>query len=132
MGGMQTYLDLIDNNKTDVKTYKAPQLKTNTLEKLKTKLFSDDEKKPENTKPSPLISKLPSSILEAATNPQAVETVKQVALDVKGNQTSLVKSFFEANIETSSPVIKSKGIHPTVLNLKNSNSELGRKKLRSQ
>ena len=130
--GMQTYLDLIDNNKTDVKTYKAPQLKTNTLEKLKTKLFSDDGKKPENTKPSPLISKLPSSILEAATNPQAVETVKQVALDVKGNQTSLVKSFFEANIETSSPVIKSKGIHPTVLNLKNSNSELGRKKLTSQ
>ena len=129
--GMLTYLDLIDNNKTSIKSYKVPQLKTNTLDRLKTQLFNGETKNHEN-KSNLSVSKLPSSIIEAVTNSKSNETIKQVSLDVKSNQTSLVKSFFETNKEAPSPVLKSKGIHPAVLNLKKSNSDTGRKNLLNQ
>lgn len=131
--GMKSYLDLIDqNNKSDEKSYSIPQLRTNTLDRLKTKLFSESPKNSEIPQ-HPSVSKLSSSLMDAVANPQPNLSLKQQpSPEIQGNQTSLVKSFFESQKNIPSPIIKSKGIHPAILNLKHSKSESGIKSLSSQ
>ena len=136
--GMQSYLDLIDSNKTDVKSYQVPQVKTKTLDRLKSQLFNDDSKQIEL--PELSVKKLPSSLIDTVANSQNSEQRQSSPLIKRSSsnsgissQTAFVKSFFESQQkEMPSPVIKSKGIHPSVLSLKRSNSEAGERNMLSQ
>ena len=131
--GMQSYLDLIDEKKTEHKMYTTPSLKTNTLNKLKSKLFQEDSKSTESTPPSPLVRKLPMSVINAVAIPKPSELVKPaLSPEISSNSTKIAKSLFETQKEIPSPVIKSKGLHPSVLNLKRSNSDTFRKNIQNQ
>ena len=131
--GMQSYLDLIDEKKTEHKMYTSPPLKTNTLNKLKSKLFQEDSKSTESTPPSPLVRKLPMSVINAMATPKPSELVKPtLSPEISSTSTKIAKNLFETQKEIPSPVIKSKGLHPSVLNLKRSNSNTLRKNIQNQ
>ena len=129
---MKSYLDLIDDKKENIKSYNIPELKTQSLNKLKKQLFDETTNETEKAD-TPKVSRIPAALIEKIESPKVEITPPKIQSDIGSNQTDSIKSFFEKKQGVKeSPVIKPKTIHPSVQSLKASKPETEQSKLENQ
>ena len=129
---MKSYLNHIDDKKESIKSYNIPELKTQSLSKLKKQLFEETPNETEKVD-TPKVSRIPAALIEKIESPMVEITQPKIQSDIGSNQTETIKSFFEKKQEVKeSPLIKPKTIHPAVQSLKVSKSESEQSKLENQ
>ena len=106
--GMKTYLDLIDSNKKCDEGDKMPQIKLNSISRLKSSLLDAPQEVEREKKTNHKVQKLQTDKIEAAF--QQAEKPSQLKEKIPTDQTLLVKKMFEEKSPNKSPLAEKKSV----------------------